>query len=241
MALIDPGSGDPEELEKLFELIGMLEDDRRRLTLVLLTHHHPDHLGGLEAVRARWPRARVAAHAETARHVKVDLTLADGDWVPLVPGVGDWALRAIHTPGHARGHLCFHHARTRSLFSGDTVVGGAGTVIIDPPEGDMGDYVASLRRLLELRVDTLFPGHGAPQGAAAKRITGLIAHREAREARVLGALGPEPRSLPALLERVYDDTPRELWPYAERSLLAHLLKLGREGRARERDGGWAAP
>jgi len=240
MALIDPGSGEPEELERLFELIGMLEDDRRRLAIVLLTHHHPDHVGGLAAVRERYPKVRVAAHAETARHVAVDLVLGDGDWIPLVPGVGDWSLQAIHTPGHTRGHLCFLHPRTRSLFSGDTVVGGTGTVIIDPPEGDMADYIASLRRLLEHPVETLFPGHGGPQGAARKRIAALLAHREAREARVLAALGAEPRSIPALLERVYDDTPRELWPYAERSLLAHLLKLEREGRARAGDGRWSA-
>ena len=240
MALIDPGSDDPAELERLFELLGMLEDDRRRLAIVLLTHHHADHVAGVAAVRRRYPEVKVAAQAETARHIAVDLVLGDGDWIPLVPGVGDWSLQTIHTPGHARGHLCFFHPRTRSLFSGDTVIGGAGTVIIDPPEGDMGDYVTSLQRLLELPVETLFPGHGAPQGAARARITALLAHREAREARVIEALGGEPRSLPVLLDRVYHDTPRELWPYAERSLLAHLLKLEREGRARSGPSGWSA-
>lgn len=239
MALVDPGSDEPAELEALFELIGMLEQDRRRLKLVLLTHHHPDHVAGVEAVRARFG-VPVAAHEETAKHVRVDFTLKDGDWVPLVPGVGDWSLRVLHTPGHARGHLCFLHPRTRSLFTGDHIPGGAGTVIIDPPEGDMAAYIASLERLMSEPVETLFPGHGAPQGAAHRRIQGLIDHRRARESKVLAALGAEPRSLAELVERAYDDTPRELWGYAERSLLAHLVKLEAEGRAAREGDRWRA-
>jgi glyoxylase-like metal-dependent hydrolase (beta-lactamase superfamily II)/8-oxo-dGTP pyrophosphatase MutT (NUDIX family) len=231
MVLVDPGSGDPAALEELFGVIDALAQDRRRLKLIVLTHHHPDHVGGLAAVRARYG-VKVAAHAETAKHVPVDFTLADGDWVPLVPGVGDWNLQVIHTPGHARGHLCLFHPRTGALLTGDHVT-GAGTVIIDPPEGDMGDYLRSLERLLTLPIRTLFPAHGGPQGAAKRRIQGLIDHRLGRERKVLEALaaGSGAASIGALVERVYDDTPRDLWPYAERSLLAHLLKLEAEGKA----------
>ncbi len=234
MALIDPGSDDPEELGSLFRLIEALAEDGRRLKLVLLTHHHSDHCAGADAVRSRF-KAQVAAHAENARHVKVDFTLEDGDWVPLLPGHGDWNLRALHTPGHAPGHLCFLHPRTRSLFTGDVIPGGTGTVIIDPPEGDMAAYMASLERLTREPVEWLFPGHGAPQGAALRRIHALIAHRQEREAKVLAALDRELKPIAALVERAYADTPCELWRYAERSLLAHLLKLEAEGRA-GRDG-----
>ncbi len=230
MALIDPGSGDPTELEPLFALIDTLGAEGRRLKLVLATHEHPDHVGGIDAVRERY-RVPVAAHVQTAARLRVDRVLADRDLVELAPGAGEWNLRVLHTPGHARGHLCFLHERTRSLFCGDHIPGGTGTVIIDPPEGNMAAYVRSLARLLEEPVATLFPGHGSPQGAARRRIEWLISHRRKREALVLAALAEEPEPLEALVERAYRDTPSALWKYAERSLLAHLEKLEAEGRA----------
>jgi endoribonuclease LACTB2 len=237
MVLIDPGSGDPDEIEELSRLIEALGQDGRRLKLILLTHHHPDHVGGVEAVRARY-RVPVGAHRETASHVGADLMLKDGDEIQLASGTGDWTLRAIHTPGHARGHLCFFHPRTGSLFTGDHITGGGGTVIIDPPEGDMAAYVASLERLLKEPIGTLFPGHGSPQGAAARRINWLITHRREREAKVLAALTGNAEPLSALVARAYADTPHELWGYAERSLLAHLLKLESEGRAHREGDRW---
>jgi glyoxylase-like metal-dependent hydrolase (beta-lactamase superfamily II)/8-oxo-dGTP pyrophosphatase MutT (NUDIX family) len=234
VALIDPGSGDPDELERLFALIETLAGEGRKLALILLTHHHPDHVGGVEAVRKRY-QVPVAAHAETAKHLAVERTLADGDRISLASDAPDWTLRVLHTPGHTRGSLCFLNERRRSLFTGDHVTGGTGTVIIDPPDGNMDDYIASLNRLLREPVATLFPGHGTPQGAAIRRIKGLIAHRLERETKVAAALEREPRSLEELVERAYEDTPRELWGYAQRSLLAHLLRLERQERA-VRDG-----
>ena len=230
MALIDPGSADPAELEPLFRLIDVLGADGRRLKMVLLTHHHPDHVAGVKAVRARF-NVPVGAHRETASHVGADQMLQDGEEIALAPGIGDWNLRVLHTPGHARGHLCFFQPRTRALFTGDHIPGGAGTVIIDPPEGDMAAYIAALERLIDLPIETLFPGHGAPQGAAQRRIRGLIEHRRRRETKALEALGEVAEPLAALVERAYADTPRDLWSYAERSLHAHLLKLEAEGRA----------
>ncbi len=237
MALVDPGGADVAELDSLFTLIETLGAEGRKLKLILLTHHHLDHTAGLQAVKQRW-RVPVAAHAETARHLPVDQTLKEGDVVRLAPGLGDWELRVLHTPGHAPGQLCFLHERTKSLFCGDLVPGGRGSVIIDPPEGDMRAYIASLERLLGEPIDAVFPAHGAPQGAGPRRIRGLLEHRLKRQTLVLGALSDLPQQLPALVERVYRDTPAELWGYAERSLLAHLLKLEGEGRAAREGDFW---
>lgn len=237
MALIDPGSGDPTEIDALMHLIEALEEDGRKLKLILLTHHHEDHTGGVNAVLAH-RRVQVAGHAELSKHVKIDLALKDGDWIPLAPGRSDWTLRALYTPGHTRDHLCYLHPRTKSLFTGDLIPGGAGTVIIDPPDGDMAEYLFSLERLMSEPVETLFPGHGSPQGGAMRRIAALIAHRREREAKVAAALSEKPESLAELVPRAYADTPHELWPYAERSLLAHLLKLEAEKRAVREGESW---
>jgi len=102
----------------------------------------------------------------------------------------------------------------------------------------MTDYLASLEKIAALEPRVLFPAHGAPNGAPAGRIRGLIEHRLAREARVLEALTPEPLDLGALVRSAYEDTPRDLWPWAERSLLAHLLKLEREAKARREGAKW---
>lgn len=234
MALVDPGSGDEAELRELFALADVLAAEGRRVRLIVVTHHHADHTGGVAAAREKFG-ARVVGHASLGRHVRLDLAVSDGDWLPLVPGVGDWNLRVLHVPGHTRDSIALWHPRTRALFCGDLVPGGPGSVIVDPPEGDMRDYVASLERLATLEPRTLFPAHGSPQGAAVRRIRALIAHRREREAKVLAALGDAPAEPVALLERAYADTPRELWSLAERSLLAHLLALEHDGRA-VRDG-----
>jgi glyoxylase-like metal-dependent hydrolase (beta-lactamase superfamily II) len=233
MALVDPGAGEAEALAGLYDLIDALAAEGRRLSCILLTHHHPDHVGGVEAARIRYG-VPVLAHAETARHLRVDRTLADGETVRLAAQRRPWVLRAVHTPGHARGHLCFLEAETRSLFTGDHIVGG-GTVVIDPPEGDMAAYMASLNRIEELPVEFLFPGHGSPQGGAGRRVRSLLRHRREREEQVVHALADGPRTPADLVEVVYADVPRDLWPLAGRSLLAHLIKLEAEGRA-ARDG-----
>lgn len=234
MALIDPGSAEPAELDALYSVIEALAADGRRVACVIATHHHPDHTAGIEAVRERF-HVPVLAHTESARAVRPDRTLDDGEIVTLASNARDWSLRTIHTPGHTRGHLSFLHPGTRSLFTGDHIPGGHGSVIIDPPDGDMNEYLESLERLLHEPIETLFPGHGSPQGGALRRIRAMIAHRLERETKVLAALDGTPRPLGELVARAYADTPRELWSYAERSLLAHLLKLEREDRA-ARDG-----
>ncbi|HUN67676.1 MAG TPA: MBL fold metallo-hydrolase, partial [Burkholderiales bacterium] len=146
--------------------------------------------------------------------------------------VGSLQLRAIHTPGHASNHLCYLLEQTRMLFSGDHVMQGS-TVVINPPDGDMRAYLASLERLLAEDIAIFAPGHGYLIGAPHKELRRLVAHRLAREAKVAAALGRRGEATPEeLVADVYDDVSPRLHPIAARSLSAHLDKLVADGRAR---------
>jgi glyoxylase-like metal-dependent hydrolase (beta-lactamase superfamily II)/8-oxo-dGTP pyrophosphatase MutT (NUDIX family) len=239
MALVDPGSGEPEHLQELFALTDHLASEGRKVTMIVVTHHHPDHTGGVAACRERLG-ARVVGHRLLAEHMKLDVVVKDGDVLPLAPGLNDWTLRVLETPGHTRDSISLWQPKRKALFCGDLLPGGPGSVVIDPPDGDMRAYLSSLERCASLEPVTLFPAHGSPSGAAVRRIRALIAHRLEREGKVLAALDVGPRPLEDLVPRVYDDTPRELWGWAERSLLAHLEKLEREGRAERAGEGWRA-
>jgi len=218
VAVVDPGSPYPDQQAILDHVLASL-----RPSAVLLTHHHGDHVGGATALAARWS-VPILAHALTADRlagvVDVDQQVDDGE---IVHGA-----TAVFTPGHAAGHLCFTIGN--ATIAGD-MVAGLGTILIDPSEGDMAVYFASLERLLACPPMTLLPAHGPAIPDGHGKLREYLAHRKAREAKALAALGAEPRTLPALVAEVYDDTPRMLWPLAERSLLAHLVKLAREQRA----------
>ncbi|HLJ80523.1 MAG TPA: MBL fold metallo-hydrolase, partial [Ktedonobacterales bacterium] len=160
-----------------------------------------------------------------------DATLADGD----VVHVGERRLRALHTPGHRFDHLCFLLEDAGALFAGD-LVAGVGTVVIAPPEGDLLDYMASLRRLLALDLQTILPAHGPAIEQPQALLAQYIAHREDRERQVLAGLANGPSTVAALVEGIYTDVDPKLHPVAALSVTAHLQKLEREGRvAREGD------
>jgi len=239
MSLVDPGSGEPEHLRELFALTDHLASEGRKVTMIVVTHHHPDHTGGVAACRERFG-AKVVGHRLLADKMQLDVVVKDGDVLPLTPGLNDWTLRVLETPGHTRDSISLWQPKRRALFCGDLLPGGPGSVVIDPPDGDMRAYLGSLERCAALEPETLFPAHGSPSGAAVRRIRALIAHRLEREAKVVASLDVGPRPLEDLVPRVYDDTPRELWGWAERSLLAHLEKLEREGRAERAGEGWRA-
>lgn len=235
VAVIDPGSPYPDQQAALDAILAEIP-----IGAVLLTHHHGDHVGGAAALAARWG-APIAAHAATARRlagrVEVTQLVEDGERL--------FGATAVYTPGHADGHLCFEVAGggRRAVIAGD-MVAGEGTILIDPREGDMALYLASLERLLARPAATLLPAHGPPIADGPGKLREYLAHRRMREARVVAALaaaGGGGATLAALVAAVYTDTPAALWPLAERSLLAHLAKLAAEGRARETPGGgWSA-
>jgi glyoxylase-like metal-dependent hydrolase (beta-lactamase superfamily II) len=134
-------------------------------------------------------------------------------------------LRALHTPGHTRGHLCFYDERTGALLTGDNIV-GLGSVLIDPPEGDMRAYFASLERLRALPFLTvLFGGHGPAMGNPHAKIDEYIAHRQEREANILQAVRVGVATPREIVARVYTDVSPKAHAMAERAVIAHLEKL----------------
>jgi glyoxylase-like metal-dependent hydrolase (beta-lactamase superfamily II) len=173
--------------------------------------------------------------------VRVDRLIEDGEVIELSEAKTGltWRLRAMWTPGHARGHLSFYEERTGTLLTGDCVV-GFGTVVIAPPEGNMNDYLASLRRFLELpRLTALMPGHGTVIADARGKINDYIAHRHEREAQIISAMQTGARTAQQIVKSVYTDVPEAMHQLAEMSVLAHLEKLEGEGRVERRSGGFA--
>lgn len=228
VAVVDPGSPYPEQQAILDQILATVPP-----AAVLLTHHHGDHVGGAAALAERWS-VPIAAHPATARRLAGRVAVTE----LIEDGATAYGATAIATPGHAEGHLCF--AVGDATIAGD-MVAGIGTILIDPSEGDMAVYFASLERLLARPQMTLLPAHGPAIPDGHGKLHEYLAHRRMRESMVAAALRDEPRTLAELVAEAYRDTPRVLWGLAERSLLAHLVKLTREQRAIDRgDGRWSA-
>lgn len=225
--LIDTGAGVPGWMPLLETY--MAERGWRKPARVLLTHRHKDHLGGVKDLLTQYPGTPVSKMIHKDAELPSGITdLRDGqrveaDGVTLVP---------VHTPGHASDHLCYYVPETKSLFTGDLVLGGSTTVIPDE-DGDLALYMDSLRRIQRLDVTTIYPAHGPVITNAKALIKEYIAHRLEREKQILAAMGDGKRTIPEMVKVIYAAVPEALHGYAGQSVHSHLKKLKAEKRVRE--------
>ncbi len=227
--LVDPATPHLRSQRSLRAIVALWQREVAPVTALFLTHHHRDHIGAAATLRDQLGLP-IWAHAATAALLPglVDRHVADGEPV-ATSAEGDWLAR--HTPGHAPGHLVVHGPKG-GMIVGD-MVAGQGSILIDPSDGHMGDYLDSLRRMAALEPRWLGPAHGPVLRDPAAVIQGYVSHRLAREAAVVQALSATARPAEALLSAAYADTPRRLWPLALRAMRAHLAWLEAQGLAEQ--------
>ncbi len=256
LAVVDPGSLEPSEQRRMGDLLTSLREEGRIFKVILLTHHHRDHVDGAVQLGRRFG-VSVLASGETADRVPgVEGLLQDGSLVRLA-GPMPMEFSAILCEGHARGHLAFRDRASGALLAGDMVAGGS-TIVIDPPDGHMGTYLESLRLLQRLEIGAIYPAHGIPMPDGEAVLLGYLRHREMRCDRIRQVLqkgdgegrtpherseGPQERveghSLKEVVIEAYSDVSAYLHPAAERSALATLLYLRERGEAEQaKDGSW---
>ena len=234
VAVLDPGPVIDSHLEQIQQVADA------PVRWVLVTHTHPDHSpAAVELARAAGAEL-LGRPAPDGQHQDAtfapDRILEDGDTLET----GEFVIEAIRTPGHASNHICYRHQASNWLFTGDHVIDGS-TVVIDPPDGNMKQYIESLRRVRDLNCGALAPGHGEIIDDPERVIDWIIDHRLEREAKVVVALQANPNlTTRELVPHVYKDVDKKLYAWAERSLLAHLKKLEEDEAAVRADDRWSA-
>jgi glyoxylase-like metal-dependent hydrolase (beta-lactamase superfamily II) len=232
--LVDAGVGEPRHLAELDAALGA---HGTRLDAVLVTHGHADHAAGAPHIAATHSSAVFRKYPwppEDGRYPVAWLPLADGELV----GAGENTLTVLHTPGHSPDHVAFWHPPSRTIFSGDLVALGSSVMIHWSRGGDLGQYLASLERLLALDAARLLPAHGQAIDDPRAVLEAYLAHRRQREQQVIAALRAGCSTVEAIAESIYDGLAAALVPAARENVRAHLEKLKADGRAAHDAGRW---
>ena len=232
IAVIDPGPDMAEHVDRIIEVAGA------PIRWILVTHTHQDHSPAVAALKARTGAEAIGIAAPEGSHqdatFKPDHVPPDGERLET----DEFVVTMLRTPGHASNHVCFLETGSRLLFTGDHVINGS-TVVINPPDGNMNDYLNSLHRLQDLSIAAIAGGHGELIDNPYEAIEWLIQHRLQREAKVIDKLGHRPdATLDVLVADVYDEIDPAIHGLAQRSLLAHLIKLEEDGTAATRGDRW---
>lgn len=231
--LVEPATPHEDERRAWLEWARGIESQGRKIAGIFMTHHHADHVAGASFF-ATSLNVPLFAHAATAKRLPdIDITnVIDESHVFDLGGQVPMRLRVLHTPGHAPGHLCLFDDEAKTVIVGD-MVASVGTILVDPRDGDMQAYLAQIDRLANLSAHVALPAHGEPIDEPTALFRHYIAHRLAREEKVMAAVSAastEGATIETLVPVAYADTPRMLWPIAALSLEAHLIKLMRDGR-----------
>ena len=223
--LLDTGEGRPAYLDVLERACA--QAGVTGLQEIVLTHGHPDHMGGVPGVLERFGPLRVSKLGWPGNDEAYDCELTPIGEGSVLRTQGA-TLRALHAPGHAQDHLCFMLEEEGALFSGDNVL-GVGTTVIPAHGGDLLDYLHSLERLLAQAPRAIYPAHGPQIANGEGKIREYIAHRHEREKQILAALEQGLALIPEMVRRIYVGYPESLHPAAAMSVASHLRKLEREG------------
>jgi len=219
--VIDPGPATPSHLDAVMAKASVIGP----IVMIVVTHHHEDHAEGARQLSALLDVPIALFHTETG--ATSDLGLHHHDRVLA----GGAELLVLHTPGHAADHICLHAEDQGLLFSGDHVLSGS-TSVIWPPDGNMDDYLSSLRLVIEVAPKRILPGHGDPIEDPEAALAGLLRHRLAREQQIADLLRQGPARPRDIVRTIYSTYPQAVWEAAEKTVLAHLLRLEAAGRVR---------
>ncbi len=239
VAVIDPGPDLPEHVDALLSAL-----KGETISHILITHTHNDHSPAAKHVKAATGAPTYGFGPHGSGKVKAGQPIQGGD-MEFTPDevIGDgtvidgdgWSVSCVHTPGHTSNHICFAWDARKILFSGDHVMGWS-TSIVSPPDGDMGDYMRSLDKLLARDDQTYYPTHGPAITDPHPYIRAFIAHRQEREDKILACLNAGIETIAAMVPEVYADVSPSLFGAAARSLFATVIYLVEEGRAVALDG-----